>query len=132
MTVDETARRLASAHWFTWPVGLAVNLDGASSLLRIVGHAERNGRAQLELRTDNGMARVRASITTCTPNLRDLRTAGLLLAELWAQDGAWHTHGNPWSGWRAHVDPALGDWHGACAGQAVAEALLALHSRGEQ
>tara|TARA_R110000868_G_scaffold72030_1_gene210221 strand:+ start:106 stop:435 length:330 start_codon:yes stop_codon:yes gene_type:complete len=109
-----------------------VNLDGASSLLRIVGHAERNGRAQLELRTDNGMARVRASITTCTPNLRDLRTAGLLLAELWAQDGAWHTHGNPWSGWRAHVDPALGDWHGACAGQAVAEALLALHSRGEQ
>ena len=132
MTVDETARRLAAAHWFSWPVGMAVQLDGAISLLRVVGHIERSGRRQLELRTDNGMARVRVTTDTCVPNLRDLRTAGLLLAELWVQDSNWHTHGNPWNGYRAHVDPELGDWQGDCAGQAVAEALLALHSRVEQ
>lgn len=132
MTVAETERRLAAAHWFTWPVGTAVHLEGTSSLLRVVGHVARHGRALLELRTEDGLARVRVSACTCTPNLRDLRTAGLLLAELWALDSGWHTHGNPWSGWRAHVDPVLGDWHGACAGQAVAEALLALHSKGEQ
>jgi len=122
--------RVARAEWYRWPVGSAVRTTGCADLLRVVGHTQvqrRGAHLRLRVAVSRGEVQLTMAAAVCVPALDDHATAALLLAQLWEQDTAWHTHTHPGAcdQYVAHIDPELGEWCAGTLGEALA--LAALH-----